>query len=145
VSSEAFVAALLRGTSYELLGVVKEGLKAPAYELGWVYLNASWQLEDKRPRYRVAARAAIQWFDKAAQAMKNNKKRATEYQLSMYITVELARRCGAFDEARRRLKSAQEFTPTGDNPWMASALKFQEALIQENSLLPHVMGENERL
>lgn len=138
LASERFRTEALPASPWFALGVLREELRADAFEIGWTYLNASWEAEEwntDTEAYARAARRALAWFDRAAPLLREEPERRKEYLLALYLPVELARRTGDFADARRRLDALPDMT-RGAPPWLASALQTQARLIAARDAAP---------
>ncbi len=130
VTSERFQAEARTAPAWFALGVVKEELKSDPFDIGWTYLNASWEAENeaKPAAYARAAQRAITWFDLAASALQNQPERSKDRSLARYLPVELNRRLGDFAEAVRRLQQLPDLKGSGID-WLPAALQTQAKLI----------------
>jgi hypothetical protein len=143
VASEPFISAAKNASPYYALGILEEELQAPAVDVAWIFLKATWEAEENAEKYRAVAERAIEWFDKAAIALLGDQKRKSDYLVSVYLPIELLRRNGRFDVARDRL---DHFPSTKDSEvkWLPSALEFQAKLISAHDSSAHNIGENEK-
>lgn len=130
VASGRFFNEARAAPAWFALGVLKEELKADPYEIGWTYLNASWEAENEaRPEaYARAAQRAIAWFDRAAPALKDQPARSKDWHIALYLPVELTRRLGDFAQAARRLHQLPDLRGSGID-WLPAALQTQARLI----------------
>lgn len=117
------------------LGILREELGEDPFAIGWTYLNATWETEDEGGRYAPAAERALAWFERAAEALRDNSERRRERHIALYLTVELARRLGRFDEARQKLARLADVADD-ELRWLASAKAAQARLIAARKAAP---------
>ncbi|WP_415907584.1 hypothetical protein [Oleiharenicola sp. Vm1] len=117
------------------LGVLREELHADPFEIGWTYLNASWEAEDEDGDYARAAQRALAWFDRAADALRADRKRSKDGLVARYLGVELCRRLGRFDAARQRLDALVDARDSA-LPWLPRALDAQARRIAARDAAP---------
>ncbi len=130
VASERFRTEARPASPWFALGVLKEEMKAEAFDIGMTYLNASWEAEEDRApeSYARAAQRALTWFDRAAVALVDQPDRTKDRCIALYLPIELARRLGNFDEAQRRVRALPDMSVCGI-AWLPAALKTQAQLI----------------
>lgn len=117
------------------LGILREELGEDPFAIGWTYLNATWEAEDEGGRYAPAAERALAWFERAAEALRENPERRRERHVALYLTVELSRRLGRFDDARRKLARLADVADD-ELRWLASAKAAQARLIAAGKSAP---------
>ena len=146
VASERFRSEARPATAWFALGVLKEELRAESFEIGWTYLNASWEAEneDRTEAYDRAVQRAITWFDRAAVALKDQPDRSKDRHIALYLPVELARRVGDFEQAQRRLRQLPDMQGSGID-WLPAALQTQSRLIAAKDKSAHDDGEDPRM
>jgi hypothetical protein len=132
VASQRFRTEALPARAWFALGILREELKAEPFEIATTYLNASWEAENENDAesYSVAARRAIEWFDRAAVALKDLPEKAKDRCAALYLPVELARRVGDFAQAQKRLRGLPDLSAV---PWLPAALQTQAKLIAEKN------------
>lgn len=127
VASERFRTEGVPAKPWFALGVLREELKADAFEIGWTYLHASWEAEEDDGDYAGAAKRALAWFDRAAPTLQDQRERRRDVLVARYLGVELSRRLGRFEEARQRL---DHLGSSNDAPsWFDRFLSEQAQLI----------------
>lgn len=135
VASERFRTEALPAKPWFALGVLREELRAEPFEIGWTYLNASWEAEDEGGDYAQAAGRALAWFDRAAPLLREKPARRLDSLIALYLPIELARRTGNFADAQRRLDAFPR-TTDGAPSWLPSALQAQARLIAARDAAP---------
>ncbi len=116
--------------SYNRLGVIKQHLNAPSYEVAWAYHQASWQVEDKKDEYSKYAQKAIAAFLKSQTELEKQTDKYDDYLIACYLPIEISRRLQRFDEAKKHLSA---FPKIGETEvwWLPRVLKFQKKLIRK--------------
>lgn len=134
VASERFRTEALPAPPWFALGVLREELKADAFEIGWTYLQATWEAEEDGHNYARAAERALSWFERAATTLRDQRERRRDAFIARYLGVELSRRLGRFDEALRRLD--QLGSPPEAPPWFEAFRRAQARLIAAHDAAP---------
>jgi hypothetical protein len=109
----------LRGehTNYYMVAYVKERLEANNFDLGNLYLQASWEAEaTKSALVRQYRTLAIERFDAF---VKNDASHSEDWWVASIIAAELDRLLGQFDAVRNRIKSL----PPAPNKYFALAIE----------------------
>jgi hypothetical protein len=138
VASARFRTEALPATPWFALAILREELRAEPFEIGWTYLHATWEAEERdtdNEAYARAARRALAWFDRAAPPLRDLPERRKEYLLALYLPIELARRTGDFADARRRLDALPDLKNDAPN-WLPSAIEAQARLIAARDAAP---------
>lgn len=138
LASERFRTEARPATPWFALGILREELRADAFEIGWTYLNASWEAEEwntDAKAYARAAERALTWFERAATALRDEPARRKDRIVALYLTVELSRRLGRFDEAQQKLARIEDLADDA-LPWLASAKAAQARLIAARDAAP---------
>lgn len=144
VAGERFIKESKDSTAYFALGVLKEEMKADPFEIGWIYLEASWEEEGADDhKYSLVAKRAIEWFDRAAAEPQKKEEKKNDYYVAVYLPIELFRRSGDFESASSRLKNFPDLKDT-EIEWLPSTLKFEAKLIAAKEKAPHDIGEDEK-
>lgn len=129
-------------TAYFIAGVIMEELKESPFEIGWVYLNASWEVEIDKYNYANVCKRSIAWMDKAASSLEKQEDGKEDYLIAKYLPIELSRRIGDFAAASRRLDDFPK-TRNASIEWLDDALKQQAILIKTQDLEPHLISRGE--
>lgn len=128
-------------SAYFIYGVVLERQKARAFDIGWAFHQAAWEVEGKdEARYAETAKRAIAWFDRAAAEVSFSKTGQDDQQVAAYLPIELHRRLSNFTEAKARLDRAQSLR-TSKIEWLPPVLDFQAGLIAARDSAPHEIRE----
>ena len=135
VTGARFRAEALPARPWFALAILREELRADPFQIGWTYLNASWEAEEEAGDYPLAAERALTWFDRAADALRKDRGRTKDRLTARYLGVELCRRLGLFDEARQRLNRLSGASDAA-LPWLACALEAQASLIAAREAAP---------
>lgn len=135
LAAERFRTEGVPAKSWFALAVLREELGAEPFAIGWTYLNATWETEDEGGRYAPAAERALAWFERAAEARPDDPARRRDRHVALYLTVELSRRLGRFDEARQKLARLDGIADE-ELPWLASAKAAQVRLIAARKSAP---------
>lgn len=141
LGSEKFAKETQSSTAYFTLGVIMEELLKPPFEIGWIYLNASWEVETEKHKYTEVCKRAVVWFDKAAVSLEKHKDKRDDYLMAKYLPIELSRRLGDFSEAAQRLDAFPETNGT-EIEWLSDVLKLQAKLIKNKDSGPHEISES---
>mgnify|MGYP000932815093 CR=1 FL=1 len=114
-------------TDYFLLAKISEYLEADKLRIGWIYLNASWEAENKgnRTQYVQYLNLAIDNFNAVVDT--GDTEVGFTYR---FLLVELNRLKGDFDSAKLKLKELEaNLTPTGYEKVLVA---FEKELICES-------------
>lgn len=142
VSSPHFLSETKDSTAYYALAIIREELDREPLDIGWVYLCASWEVENNPAKYRTMAEKIILWYDKASKKLGSAPDPIPDYFTACYLPIEINRRLGLFDEAEARIAT---FPPHTDQTpkWLDGALKFQSKLIANKDGGVHTFSEFE--
>ncbi|MBI2512874.1 MAG: hypothetical protein HYV96_12920 [Opitutae bacterium] len=135
LAGERFRTEAVPAKPWFALGILREELGADPFEIGWTYLNATWEAEDEGGRYAPAAERALAWFERAAEARRDDPERRRDCHVALYLAVELSRRLGRFDEARQKLTRLDGVVDE-ELRWLASAKAAQARLIAARKSAP---------
>jgi hypothetical protein len=135
VAGERFRTEARPATPWFALGVLREELQADAFEIGWTYLQASWETEDEGGDYVLVAQRALTWLDRAAADLRDKPERLHDHLIARYLGVELCRRLARFDEAQQRLDQLGA-APANAPRWLARARAEQARLIAAHDSRP---------
>jgi hypothetical protein len=128
-------------SAYFVYGVILERQKARAFDIGWAFHQAAWEVEGQNEgRYAETAKRAITWFDRAAAEVAFSGTAQNDQQVAIYLPIELHRRLRNFTEAKARLDRAQSLR-TSKIDWLPPALDFQAGLIAARDAAPHEIRE----
>ena len=118
-------------TDYFLLAKISEYLEADKLRIGWIYLNASWEAENKgnRTQYVQYLNLAIDNFNAAVDT--GDAEVGFSYR---FLLVELNRLKGDFDSAKLKLKELEaNLTPAGYEKVLVA---FEKELIDSQNSKP---------
>jgi hypothetical protein len=141
IASEKFAKETKGATAYFTLGVIMEAQQKPPFEIGWIYLNASWEVEAEKANYTEAGKRSIACMDQAAVSLEKQSDKRDDYLLAKYLPIELSRRLGDFAEASRRLNAFPK-TNGSEIEWLDDVLKLQAKLIKNKDSEPHEISES---
>ena len=104
ITSDNYQTLRLDNTDYFLLAKISEYLEADKLRIGWIYLNASWEAENKgnRTQYVQYLNLAIDNFNAAVDT--SDTEVGFTYR---FLLVELNRLKGDFDSAKLKLKELE--------------------------------------
>jgi hypothetical protein len=103
-------------TNYYMVGYVKERLEGEDYDVGNMYLRASWEAESERPPLVQQYQAlAIEKYDAF---LKRDSTRSKDWWYATVVAAELDRLLGHFDAVEIRLKDL----PTAPNSGLTLAI-----------------------
>ena len=121
-------------TDYFMLAKMLESLEGDKLDIGWVYLNASWELGYGNYRYNHYLDLALQNFNLAA--VENDEEIGFTYRL---LIVELNRLKGDFDTAKLKLAELEaNITPIG---YQKIIIDFEKELINNQNSDPQELPE----
>ena len=141
VKEDRFKKAVKGQPVYFALGVIKDEMQADPYDIGWIFLQASWEVEhESDAQYQFVAKRAMQWFDQAAKQRSDSAEKQKQHQLALYLPIELSRRIGDFKSASQRLAATTDLSKSVIE-WLPEALKDQRRLIEAKDKTPHNLGE----
>jgi hypothetical protein len=141
VAAEDFLKETEGRSAYFIHGVILERQKARAFDIGWAFHQAAWEVEGTNEgQYAETAKRAIAWFDRAAAEVAFSGTAQNDQQVSVYLPIELHRRLRNFAEAKARLDRAQSLR-TSKIEWLPPALDFQAGLIAARDAAPHEIRE----
>ena len=117
-----------------MLAKMLESLEGDKLNIGWVYLNASWELGYGNYRYNHYLDLALQNFNLAA--VENDEEIGFTYRL---LIVELNRLKGDFDTAKLKLTELEaNITPIG---YEKIVIDFEKELINNQNSDPQELPE----
>jgi hypothetical protein len=96
-------------TDYYMVAYVKQRLEGHDYDLGNMYLRASWEAEGNKPE--LARRYQALAIDRYDAFLRLDSSRSEDWWTASIVAAELNRLLGNFDAAEARLKSLP-FAPT---------------------------------
>jgi Uncharacterized protein conserved in bacteria (DUF2225) len=103
-------------TDYFMAAYLMERMGETGRGLGLVYLQASWEAEEKQPEHTDRYRSiAVKIFD---EYLSQEKSHSTERLQVLLITSDLERMLGRFDAAKARLDAVQDQVPP-NSPYRA--------------------------
>lgn len=97
------------GSTYYCLAHIYRKLKMPAYDVAWVLLQASWQVESDAGRYATCLTEAITLLDSVVsrdltkESFADTTAAPTDAQVAAYLCIELNRLLGKFERAEHYL------------------------------------------
>jgi hypothetical protein len=128
-------------SDYFIYGVILERQKARAFDIGWAFHQAAWEIEGKNEgQYAETVKRAITWFDRAAAEVAFSGTAQNDRQIAVYLPIELHRRLRNFAEAKTRLDRAQSLR-TSKIEWLPPVLDFQAGLVAARDAAPHEIRE----
>ena len=137
VASEAYRKLPTTAGTHERLAKIFEFLGRAPEEMAHVYLQASWQAEDKKDveRNRALLEKSREWLEKylASSPEKDEKWRTLEY-----LRGELLRRVGKFDEAKKHFDRLIKIPAFQEGP-MPQLISQQMSLIKNRNASPKEM------
>ncbi len=127
VKSEHYQQVLRQESTHFRIAETMKQLSAPADEVAWAYVRASWQVEDQPQRYRRYLGAAMDAMTLAIeQHSKSTDKDAKLTTARLQILgAELSRRLGQMPQAEQWLAAAEpalSSLPEDDRYWHAAVL-----------------------
>jgi len=131
ITSDNYQTLRLDNTDYFLLAKISEYLEADKLRIGWIYLNASWEAENKgnRTQYVQYLNLAIDNFNAAVDT--GDTEVGFTYR---FLLVELNRLKGDFDSAKLKLKELEaNLTPAGYEKVLVA---FEKELIDSQNSKP---------
>ena len=131
ITSDNYQTLRLDNTDYFLLAKISEYLEADKLRIGWIYLNASWEAENKgnRTQYVQYLNLAIDNFNAAVDT--GDTEVGFSYR---FLLVELNRLKGDFDSAKLKLKELEaNLTPAGYEKVLVA---FEKELIDSQNSKP---------
>ena len=147
VASDAYALVWKKHTHYHCLGLIGEALKDwSAQRLAYVFLRASWELDDGDERYPAYAAKAIGHFARIeapppdAEDERAGRARA-DYLVAQYLQLELHRRAGAFDAAKRVLARIRTLDHRDAPEWFEAAVGFEAALVTKGDAAPYTFED----
>jgi len=142
ILSERYRSAAAGNSSYFCLALVREFLGSDALDIGYAYLQASWQVESNPAKCREYLRLA---HDKLAAGLKTLKPTDVRFADVALVCGELERRLGRFTEAEKRfnaLRTMKAFKDAQRQKIIARQLYF----ISKEDAAPHALDkEQEKL
>ena len=136
VKSDDYHNELFGNTSYYLLGKICEYRKMPAENLSWIYLKASWQVEDDTARYHKYLSLSQKFCRQSRSDAKDNTNK--EYAELCIKDCEMLRLLGRFDEAAEVLALMKKnyLLDLGNHK---EAIELENKLIGEKDCQPQEM------
>ena len=134
ITSDNYQTLRHNNTDYFLLAKISEYLEADKLRIGWIYLNASWEAENKgnRTQYVQYLNLAIDNFNAAVDT--GDREVGFTYRL---LIVELNRLKGDFESAKLKLKELEaNLTPVG---YEKVVVDFEKELIDGQNSKPHAL------
>ena len=131
ITSDNYQTLRLDNTDYFLLAKIREHMGAHKLSIGWTYLEASWEAENKgnRTQYVQYLNLAIDNFNAAVDT--GDTEVGFTYR---FLLVELNRLKGDFDSAKLKLKELEaNLTPAGYEKVLVA---FEKELIDSQNSKP---------
>ena len=131
INSTSYQNSRSGNTDYFLLAKIREHMGAHKLSIGWTYLEASWEAENKgnRTQYVQYLNLAIDNFNAAVDT--GDRKVGFTYR---FLLVELNRLKGDFDSAKLKLKELEaNLTPVGYEKVLVA---FEKELIDSQNSKP---------
>ena len=139
VSSKPYQAVAADHSSYFLLARIFEHLKKAPGTIGFMYLQASWQVEGDPAAYREYAQSSLASYREAIAAAKDHGE---AWQTAELISGELERRLGLFPEATRRFTELAK-QPEFQKGLFKSIVNYQLELLKQHDTAPHKIPQAE--
>ena len=139
VGSKPYQAVAADHSSYFLLARIFEHLKKPPGNIGFIYLQASWQVETDPAAYREYAQSSLASYREAILAAKEHDE---AWQTAQLISGELERRLGLLPEATKRFTELAK-QPEFQKGIFKSIVSYQLELLKQNDTAPHKIPQPE--
>ncbi len=139
VSSKPYKDIAADHSSYFLLARIFEHLKKPPGNIGFIYLQASWQVESDPAAYREYAQSSLASYREAIAAAKEHDE---AWQTAQLISGELERRLGLFPEATKRFTELMQ-QPEFQKGIFKSIVTYQLELLKQRDSAPHKIPQAE--
>lgn len=141
VAADDFIKETEGRSAYFIHGVILERQKARAFDIGWAFHQAAWEVEGQNDgQYAETVKRAIAWFDRAAGEVAFSGTAQDDRQIAIYLPIKLHRRLRNFAEAMARLDRAQSLR-TSKIEWLPPVLDFQAGLVAARDAAPHEIRE----
>lgn len=128
--------------SHYCLALIRAFMGADALTVGYLYLQASWQVETEPAQAKDCLRRSYEQNVSGLKTLKPDDERYVDIAL---LCGELERRLGQFDEAKRRFTTLQAEAPF-EKPQLQAIIARQLAFIAQRDSAPHgVTKEDEKL
>lgn len=109
VESVDYRTARKLGSTYYCLAHIYRKLNHPAYEIAWVLLQASWQVESDKGRYTTCLQESVHLLDSVVltdlttDSFADTVAAPTDAHVATYLCIELNRLMGNFSKAEQYL------------------------------------------
>lgn len=134
VASAQYQALSEAHTNYYLGARLRAHLGATPAHLAYVLLQATWEA-DSRPRYEQYATEALETFKRVLAGPIPNAK---EWINAQFVTGELERRLGRFEDARARFHALSDRDEVGEGTFR-QVLQLQLRLIEARNTASHLI------
>ncbi len=137
INSTSYQNSRSGNTDYYMLAKILEHAGAPKLNIGWTYLEASWEVENKRSlkKYLQYLNLAIDNFNAAVDT--GDREVGFTYRL---LLVELNRLKGDFESAKLKLKELEaNLTPVG---YEKVVVNYEKELIDGRNSKPQSLPNN---
>lgn len=108
VASKEFTSIPKEAPSYFLLARVKEHDNGPNSEIAYLYLQASWQVEDNKDKYKEYLKLSLTHYE---HAFKKSDLKDESSLTSGILIAELSRQLGDFKKSIKQVKQLQKTKP----------------------------------
>jgi hypothetical protein len=132
VNSDEYKKLVKTETTYYRFAKIWEKLKKPQSETAFAYLRATWEVEDNKDRYSTYATTCIEAYGKV---VADEKADGNQRQMGRFLTGELLRRQGKFDEAQKHFDELLKLDESKKEPY-PDLIKFELELIGKKNLEP---------
>ena len=117
------------------LGKIWKHLKKPPQDIAWLYLKASWQVENDEKRHRAYLAESVIWL---TAFLSSNPTRDEAWKTAAYLRGELLRQLQMFEEGKAHfelLQKMEEFTKDA----YPALIAYELELIGKKDSLLHEM------
>jgi hypothetical protein len=125
IQSDHYQAVLRQESTHFRMAEMMKRLDQPAFDVGWAYLRASWQVEAEPVRYARYLEAALAAFTAGVEEIRGMKQENGALAIARLQTLaaEISRRLDRMTDAERWLESARPVVPQlpeSDRQWYAA-------------------------
>ena len=140
IPSDAYQAyARQHSASYAFLAKIRHFLGAAPAEVGYAYLQASWEVEDELSKHLGYLELSLRYHLQALEEHPETTEKSIHIEL---LSAELERRLGRFDVAERRLRRLKEIS-TRFEDFILGIIDYQIELVGKRDKDPHELPSHE--
>jgi uncharacterized protein (DUF2225 family) len=135
ISTKEYQQLARNNSSYYLIAYLMEKMGTDNLTLAYIYLKASWQVEDDSLKYSHYLRCSLEKFNNFLNTQSNDSRERGSSQL---LAGELERRLGRFDDSEQRFK---QLSAEDNNLLIDYIIRYELSLLRQKDSAPHNYSE----